>query len=444
MKHSYLLMLSFLSSSVALAADLVPTQFKVLETDLARSELKLTTPYAYRLGLSYDLGRRYILEPMSSNLENATAIRREANFGLMLPLNIEVGASLYGTQENSASVAKTQSSIGGAAWVRYHILQSDSFDSSILAQYEPGVGGKDRFNQLSGARTSVALHVDGSPFVYTQAGLFVGGSSRGDEYYRGSRYNSEMIYGTRVSVGVDAFRLFGEAEVRSIPGKLENGSTVTKNSRQFEAGFSLKRGSLAFQLAADIATKKVDFGVPDHGYHAGVQWMFDAPPVSKPITREFRRSEPEVAPKSNIKSIDNFDALHSDADDQKLGAIPIINDETPRSKRTAKGGAETLTLPGADEFQKWDAEAAAQKNRPETAAEKADKVYRLQVAQEKKAKELKAKKDQLAAQAEKARISKEQDLDSPQAKESAADIDKELNQYTLPDRDDVTWNGLNK
>ncbi|RYZ78250.1 MAG: hypothetical protein EOP04_30075, partial [Proteobacteria bacterium] len=262
MKKQTILMLSLLSSSLAHAADLVPTQIKAIETDLARADLKLQDEYAYRLGLNFVQGRRYSLDPTRSDVESSSNIRREINFSLMLPMSIETGVALYDTQQASAqgaTVKHKSQKVGGALWARYHLIQNESLNSSVILQYEPGTADRNSFHQASQDKTTFAVHLDGSPFAYTQAGVYLGASTRKDESFRGSRLNNEILYGTRVSLGNESMQVFGDAQFRSLSVDT-NGSTSDKTSRLYEAGISVKYGDIGFQASSFIPTTERYFG----------------------------------------------------------------------------------------------------------------------------------------------------------------------------------------
>lgn len=464
MKNQKLLVLGLLWSSYATAADVIPTQFKAFEADLARPELQLNDPYAYRLGINFVEGHKYVLHPIGSDLEDASSIRREFNLSLRLPYQMEVGAALYDSQQATSDrlnavygdVKHKSQHLGGAIWARYHLIQSEKLNSSIVLQYEPGTADKASFHQASQDKTGVAIHVAGSPFAYTQAGAFLGMTRRQDESFRGSRLNDEVLYGTRISVGQPYVQVFGQAQVRMLPWKTPEHGKEMHASRAYEFGISGNYKDVSLQASAFIPTTRRYIGVPERGFHLSVQMMLGkkasasaletqaspAPlaPLADPASRPALKGEEEKeAPK--VQSIDDLNVIKSDVKEEGLGQIPVFEDKLEKTKEDMKA-AETLTSPGADEFQKWDDQVTAEGKRTETPTERAEREYKAQIANDAKLEKAKAAQEINTKQAERERLLKEIEAEERDARDAKGDIEKELNEYTLPDRDDVNWNGL--
>lgn len=459
MKNNKLLVLGLLWSSYAMAADVVPTQFKAFETDLARPELQLKDPYSYRLGINFVEGHKYVLHPVGSDLEDASSIRRELNLSLRLPFQLETGLALYDSQQATSDrltavfgdVKHKSQHLGGAIWARYHLIQSERLSSSVVLQYEAGTADKASFHQASQDKTGLAIHVDGSPLAYTQVGAFLGMTRREDESFRGSRLNDEILYGARISAGLPMVQVFGETQIRILPWKTVTQDKDMYSSRLYELGLSGKYRDLTMQASAFIPTTRRYVGVPERGFHISVQMMFgkgsspapEAPAPLDPTDRPAINPKDEAAPVNSTQSIDSFDELKSDVKEEGLGAIPVFKDDLEKG-RDDKKAAETLTLPGADEFQKFEEEQAAESKRPESANERAEREYKAQIENDKKLESAKAKQEISNKDAERIRLLQEIEAEEREAHRSAKEIEKELNQYTLPDSDDLNWSGLSK
>jgi hypothetical protein len=461
MKNQKLLVLGLLWSSYASAADVVPTQFKAFETDLARPELQLNDSYSYRLGINYVEGHKYVLHPVGSDLEDASSIRREFNLSLRLPFQLEAGAALYDSQQGSSDrlaaiygdVNHKSQHLGGAIWARYHLIQSEKLSSSIVLQYERGTADKASFHQASQDKTGVAIHVAGSPFAYTQAGAFLGMTRRQDESFRGSRLNDELLYGTRISIGQPYLQVFGETQVRMLPWKTSTNDKELHASRAYEFGISGNYNDVSVQASAFIPTTRRYVGVPERGFHLSVQLMLgkksststvavssSPAPLADSTTRPALKGEEEKAA-PEVQSIDDLNVIKSNVKEEGLGQIPVFEDRLEKTKEDMKA-ADTLTTPGADEFQKWDEQQTAESQRKETATERAEREYKAQIANDAKLEKAKAAQEIDSKQAERERLLKEIEAEERDARDTKGDIEKELNEYTLPDRDDVNWNGL--
>jgi hypothetical protein len=122
-------------------------------------------------------------------------------------------------------------------------------------------------------------------------------------------------------------------------------------------------------------------------------------------------------------------------------------ERTAASEQKAKAPVEAdvkiLETNELDEFQLLEKKAQdAGKNQQETAEEKAERELRESLEAEKKMAaqkvidEEKARRE--AAQAYQKRVQDDQDAYN----EYKDDVNEEVNRYTLPDQDDLNWNGL--
>lgn len=461
------ILFGFLAATSANAADVVPTQFKAFETDLARAELQLDNPYSFRVGLNFAEGHRFLLHPNATGTEDASSIRRELNFSLMLPYRLETGISLYDSQQATGDeptllygkVEHKSQKLGAALYARYHLIQSEGLRSSILLQYEPGTADRSSFHQASQDKTGLAIAVDGTPMEYLQVGGFLGLTKRKDEKFRMSRLNDEVLYGLRFSAGPDAIKLFGDMQIRSLPWRTRARGETMHTGRSYEIGLSGRYKDIHIQASKLVPTTERYVGVPERGFKIALQYVFgktrseskdlEKTATPEPLEKlegaknpdEGMKGETEAAPQPAANSIDNFEGMGTDVKDESLGAIPVFNDQIPQSGSETIP-TETLAAPGSDEFEKWETTQIAESKRAETPQEKAEREYRNQLAQEKLNAEKVAAEDKESDISEKERLLKELEDEEKKALESADDIEKELNQYTLPTADETGWNGL--
>lgn len=468
MKKSFLFGL-VAAASTAHAADIVPTQFKAIETDLARSELQLDAPYSMRFGLNFAEGHRYLLHPSAHANEDSSSIRREYTFSLMLPLRIETGFALYdsqqGADESYGEVPHKAQKLGGAIYARYHLVQSEGLRSSILLQYEPGSADKNSFHQASQDKIGFVVAVDGTPVDYLQVGAYLGLTKRKDEKFRASRLNDEVLYGLRLSAGPDSVKLFGDMQIRSLPWKtIERGDTM-QTGRHYEIGLAGSYKDFHIQASRYIPTTERFVGEPERGFKISVQYVLGKSSRSSMKDLEKNEAQPEspetldkieekleqddkapAAPAAGTQtpaSNDSFDTMSSDVKEEGLGAIPVFQSEQPKAGTDElKTNSEVIEAPGKDEFEKWDATQDAESKKAETPTEKAEREYREQLAKEKTDAAVAAEETKSKEQLEKERLLKELEDEEKKTRESAADIEKELNQYTLPGPDETNWDGL--
>lgn len=451
------LLFGLLAATSAEAADLVPTQFKAIETDLARSELQLDNPYALRVGLQFVEGHRFLLHPSSSGTEDASSIRRELNLSLMLPYRIETGIALYDSQQATGDlpteiygqVDHRAQKMGGALYARYHLVQSEGLRSSILLQFEPGTADKSSFHQASQDKTGLAFALDATPIDYLQVGAFLGLTKRKDEKFRDSRLNDEVVYGARFSAGPKAFKLFGDMQIRSLPWRTTERGDTMHTGRSYEVGLAGSYKDFNIQASKLVPTTERYVGVPERGFKISVQYLIgktpskSQAPEKSPSPKALEKSEGETPSKAQapVKSIDSFEGMGTDVQSEGLGAIPVFRDELPTTIPQFKA-TETLASPGSDEFEKWESTRVAESKRAETPQERAEREFRSQLERENVNSEKSAARIKDNEPSEQERLLKEMEAEEAKALESADDIEKELNQYTLPSADETSWNGL--
>jgi hypothetical protein len=461
------LVLGLMLSGSAQAADVVATQFKAIETDLARSEVQLEDAYSMRVGVNFVEAHRFLLHPDSRATENASSIRRELDFSLLLPGRVELGAALYDSQQAQSSEAdalygsinRDKQNLGGAIYARYHLIQSEGLRSSILVQYEPGTADRSSFHQPSQDKTGLAFAIDGSPNDYLQLGAYLGMTRRKDERFRFSRLNDEVIYGARVNSGIKEVKAFADMQVRSLPWRTAARGDTLQTGRHYEIGLAGALHDVNVQFSKYVPVNERFVGEPERGFKISVQYVFGKPRSdSKEIDDAEKILEnidegdlgressapastlvPDAQPKA--ESDDDPGSLTTDVKDEGVGAMPIIKDDLPK-ERPVEAVPSAIQSAGTDEFQKWEKEQDLQGRRPETETERAEREYREQLAKDKATSETHAVETKTAEQIAKERLLKEMEAEEKNALESADEIEKELNQYTLPGPDETNWNGL--
>ncbi|RZA18903.1 MAG: hypothetical protein EOP10_20360, partial [Proteobacteria bacterium] len=399
------LLFGLILSNSAHAADVVATQFKAIETDLARSELQLEIPYSMRVGFNFVEGHRFLLHPNARSTEDNSSIRRELDFSLMLPHRFEVGVSLYDSQQAQSeeadalygSVEHKKQSLGGALYARYHLVQSEGLRSSIILQYEPGTADRSSFHQASQDKTGLAFSVDGSPTDYLQLGAYLGMTRRQDEKFRSSRINDEVLYGMRVNAGPEQLKAFADIQIRSLPWRtLARGDTM-QTGRHYEIGLAGSYKDFNVQFSKFIPQNDHYVGESERGFKISLQYVIakkktevkEIEEAEKALEKDVNdeeavapAAEPAPAPALEEKSEESLESLTTEIKDEAPGAIPVIKDELPQTK-TQELMPASVQSSGTDEFEKWDTEQSKQSQRAETPTERAEREYREQLAKDK-------------------------------------------------------------
>lgn len=443
-------------SSWAQAADIVPTVIYPVQEDLARSYLRLQNDWDLRLGFGFSEAERFVLNPTSRDAVDSSSVRRSITATLRLPKKFELG--LVGTDGEESTSSEIENifgkndgkKTGAAIWLRSYLVQTETFSTAIVAQFEPGMGNRRSFDTPSQDKTSLALTVDYSPSAYAHLGAYVGGSTRNKEKYFGKRLNDEILYGTRLAAGPSLFQLFVDAEFRAMPWKTETGSTNYRMSQFFETGIAANYKSLSFQASTFVPGKERFIGIPERGFSVSVQYVIgktssSASEASKspaPKADAPKAGDKEAAPA--IKSQDNLEDLITPSQDQELAPLGSLPDTRAEMIRDTKPVAP-ITTSDPDEFQKWEelSTKEAKLRNVESATERKEREFRAQAIQEKKDEEAKALADAKAQADEAAKMDAEWEKEMNPSSKTKKEIEKEINQYTLPDGDEVNWDGLN-
>lgn len=435
-------------SSVAQGADIVPSSLYPVQDDLARPYLRLQNDWDLRIGAGFSEAERYVLNPTSRDAVESSSVRRSVNATLRLPLRFELGLMGFDGEEATAEEvenlfgANNGKHSGGAVWLRNYLIQSETFSTAIVLQHEPGSSDRRSFHTPSQDKTSLAFTVDYSPSAYAHLGAYFGGTTRNKERYYGKRLNDEILYGTRLAVGPSMIQLFADVEARAMPWKTAEGKTSYRMSQQYEAGLAANWRSLSFQASTYFPSTERFPGVPERGFSFAVQYNFGKGSSGAGSDAPVKASKNESV--TTIKSQDNLEDLSSPTQEQELAPLNTLPDAQAEITRDNKP-LDPINTTEEDEFQKWDQKASqeAKLSGTETDRERMERELAAQAALEKRNEEAKAVADAKAQAAEEARMNAEWEAEMNLSRSQQRDIENEINQYTLPDGEDVNWNGLN-
>lgn len=399
MKLNHLLMLGLLLAATAPAADLSPNKMgALLQKPLGTA--------VYRLGLEY----------FQADTETEDRIiTRQMTLAIGLPAQFEFGFALLDFQE--PAVDHSIKPLGGKVWVNWNMLQSSIFRASTTLQYQPGLAGDESLYQASQDRTSLGLDMSLAPFRWMEAAVYGNYSRRKDERLGALILGDETVAGARLTFGTVNYGIYGDASQRHLTEE-----TRKLFAREWQAGLYLGTDSLQLKTFALIPDTNRYFGRPERGFGASLTMTIGDASPDKPVDL---RDQPGDA----LQATDKAD--RTAATEQKAKAPVVAAD------------VKILETNELDEFQLLEKNAHdAVKNQQETAAEKAERELRESLEAEKKiaAQKLndvkKARPE--AAQAYQKRVQDDQDAYN----EYQNDVNDEVNRHTLPDQDDLNWNGL--
>lgn len=406
MKFIHLPILSLLLAVAAQAADLAPNVSGSLADvpgSLVREPLQSTE---FHLGLDYIQGKT----------DEVRNIQRRLNLAVGLPLDTSVGISLIDTQEGAmSSVDHASSPMNGLAFVRLNILQSEALIFGASLQYQPGVSHSTSAYQASQDRTTFGLDLTIKPLSYFETAVYGSYSRRDDERYQDLLLGQESQIGLRLALGSASAGFFGDSLQRHLAVK--GGSASRLFARQHTLGFYAGMEALQFSAFTTFPDQNRYPGVQERSYGASVTMRLGAKAHSdKPV-------------EDALKAVDQAD---KEAKAQEVKA-PV--------ETTIK----MLETNEPDEFQLLERkEREAAKKQAETAAEKAERQLREGAEAEKKLEARKAAEIEKAKQdAEKAERQQIRDGDEYYQK-NKDELETEINAYTLPDKEEMNWNGLIK
>jgi hypothetical protein len=398
MKLNHLPMLGLLWAAAAPAADLSPNEMGALLQ-------KPLEPRVYRLGLDYI---------QADSETEQRVIKRQLNLAIGLPARFEFGFALLNIQE--PAVDHSSKPLGGKVWVKWNMLQSSIINAGATLQYQPGLANEGSFYQASQDRTSFGLDMSLTPFSWMEAAVYGNYSRRKDERLGTLNLGDETVAGARLSFGTVNYGIYGDASQRHLTEE-----TRKLFAREWEAGLYLGTDSVQLKTFALIPDTHRYFGIPERGFGASLTMTIGASSADRPLDL---RDQPG-------------DALEATEKAERTALIE------QKAQAPAAAEVKILETNELDEFQLLEKKAQdAVKNQQETAAEKAERELRESLEAEKKMAaqkvldEEKARRE--AAQAYQQRVQDDQDAYN----EYKDDVNEEVNRYTLPDQEDLNWNGL--
>lgn len=403
MKLIHLPVLSLLLAGTAPAADLSPNKMGAL--------LQKPLPSAtYRLGLDFI---------QSEDEAEQRLIQRQLNLAVGLPAQFEFGLALLDIQE--PAVDHSSKPLSGQAWLKWNMLQSSLFTASTTLQFQPGLSNRESRYQASQDRTSLGLDASMTPWSWMQAAVYANYSRRQDERWGPLSLGVETVAGARLTFGTVNYGLYGDALQRHLTAKnLETEESRKLFAREWQAGLYFGTENIQLKTFALIPDTNRYFGMPERGFGASLTMIIG---------------------QGQQKSVD----LRDQPGDALLATEKADRDAAveQKSKDPIEAEVKILETNELDEFQLLEKKAQeAAKNQQETPAEKAERELRESLEAEKKMAAQKVIEDEKArreaAQAYQKRVQDDEDA----YKEYKDDVNEEVDRYTLPDQEDLNWNGL--
>ncbi len=380
----------------------------------------------YNLSLDFHESRDFIVQTREIEIASSRVIQRRLNLALGLPALTEFGFTIEDTQEGSTAMgyeAADHSSkpLSARTWLRWTALKNSWITAAITVQYQPGLATISSFHQASQDRSTLGMDLKTRPLTWLQSAVYASYSRRHEERTQNLLLGDEKQTGLRLAAGTDAFGIFGDTKFRS----LETSDRLRENSRvlfarEYQAGLYVGTKSLHMSAFAFIPDTKRYVGVSERGLGASISLRLGGEP--KELADENR---PQAE-----------DALVAQTKAESQLAVPSVPPSTE---------LKVLESNEPDEFQllteknKQD----AIKNKTETPAEKAERELRQGMEQEKKVEAAKAKELDKKKQLESDQLKQQIRQDDERYQDYKDNVDQEINRYTLPDQDELNWNGLN-
>lgn len=407
-----LLLLQLLLSSQIQAADLLPTQIEPLERDLARPFVQAQNTGDLTLGLGFEEGADYALDPALIAKNPSRSIDRKLKLSLRLPLRFELGFSLRGHQESMPeSIAPSELQTHPLAlvyWTRWYLVQSETWRTAILLQYEPGTGKPSQFHQPNQDKTSLALVQEYSPLDWLHGAVYAQHSQRKDEIYLNYQIKQESAFGARLVFG-PAY-LHGHADIQSRSLSIRSSATNQKASHLLSRiGVGSSFGAYDLSASAAIPASKAALGVPAESFSLQASYHFGAKAQKRPQDDE-REEKSAQAHKAVDVPIPNMPTAASEADEFQLLEKQLETDSRSQQK-------ESLSEQAERELQE----------------------LRLQKEKDRAAEEIDQKRRQIE---DDQAVGVQLEEDEKRTRAYKDEINEELDQYALPDAEELNWNGL--
>lgn len=401
MKLIHLPVLCLVLASTAPAADLSSNKIGAL--------LEKPLPsMAYRLGLDY-------LEAIDDARHRI--IQRRLHLALGLPAQTEFGFAVLDTQE--PAIDHSSKPLGVQAWLRWNMVQSSLFTAGATLQFQPGLATRASAYQASQDRSSLGLDLNLQPWSWMSTAVYVSYSRRHDERYQQLALGAETLTGGRLTLGTENLGIYGEGSQRHLSAKnIETTESQQLFAREWQAGLYLGTADLKIKTFAIIADTNRYFGMPERGFGAAFTMVIG-------------------------KSANKVNELRDRSDDASLAKTPGDREVIAPQNIQPEPPIEIYETKELDEFQALEQKSkqAADKQQ-ETPAEQAERAMRQSLEADKQRRTQKlAEEENNQSEAAQARQRKAQDDDDAYREYKKAG-EEEIDQYALPDNDELNWNGL--
>ncbi|MCX6131394.1 MAG: hypothetical protein NTX25_20320, partial [Proteobacteria bacterium] len=403
------------------AADLSPTSIEAFADPAIHLRQKPLANSEFRLNLGFIEANRYVIDPLGENPIPSKVIQRRLGLAIGLAMQTELGFTLKDTQsslppEDAAiygSLDHASKPLGGVAWGRWHVLNLDMVSSSVTLQFEPGVSNSSNFHQASQDRSSMAVDLGLRPSSWYRTAVYGSYNHRQHEKYRQSQLGDETQFAWRMALGGNALGIFAETLHRQLEFSSQDDKTMKKLlAHRNTLGLYFGAMGLDFSAYAIIPGKNRYPGLPERGFGASLSMT-----------------------------------IGSHAPSPVPPAVPVAREQAASPKRVQAeevASPQILESSELDEFQLMNADT--KKNRAqeqiESEREKAERDIRIQVEADRA-----LEKTAHAAELKKQKLEREQRLeimqiDEQQAQDYRLESDKEIEQFALPDQEDLNWSGL--
>ncbi len=426
--------LLWLMASQAHAADIIPTSVVPIDRD---PFFAIERDGEWQVGLTFEEMQDLGVDPRVDSVQPSRAIRRGLHVSYAITSRLELGLGIRHHQDTNPlsespedRMATKSRPLSTAYWGRLHLLRSESVRASVLVQYEPRSGDSTSLHQVAQDKTTVSLELDYSPTSWLRAGVYGLGSRREDERYLDLRIGDEICYGARLSLGPKALHVFGEFGQRELHIKkvLENSENAWRVKGQWiRAGLGTRWDAYELSASVFVPTTERYFGVPERGITIASSFRLGAsPPTPRVETRTEKSSQ------------------WNGSQTAQAPAWTFPQADAPLRSKVPSGGAAPIESQDPDEFQLFEQtlQEENRKGQVETPQEKAERELRELREQEKLQEAQQQAEEAQRLKVEQAQKARKLQDEIKEDRSYEKEIDDELNQYTLPDSEELNWNGL--
>jgi hypothetical protein len=431
MKRYSPLSLLWLTASPLVAADLSPSSLIPHEATLGRPGAALEKTGDISLGLRFEQAKTFRLSPQSEDTSQASFIQRELQIAARVASRLDLGLALRTSQE---SLPDLESQVYGqashknkplttGAWLSWHLLDRPDFRTSLSLQYLAGQGSPFAFHQASQDRSVIGLSQEWMPSSWFQGAVYVLGARRQDEQYRQSfKLGQELVWGTRLSLGPGILHLSADAEARQIEVKTEEEAGTTRDKTQgrlLRLGLGSRIQNWDMRVTTMIPTKERYLGVPERNIVFSLSYRFGSSSsaegqgiLPEPTRTEEDQTNQDSAPQANAQDAEK--APNQLLEENELDEFQIL---------------EKKLSDEAQNPQESPQEIAERELRSLRDAEKVAESEALQAAERERAQAYE-------------RIKRELEAEDQLYNEYRLDVEDEVEQFALPDSEELNWKGL--